>query len=164
MKNTFTTTGKLRIGDPCYGREDPGLVAIIDVKPGTYVASVHVVDFGELGKRITQLRVVHSAHVSTDLRSESILVVGVDSGQMSISDYSAFPVDEDPEKHRDEFYRDAFYDQLCAITLGSEGWGGFPGGVVSRSGFGDGAYHACALLDGGVTVGAFVQFIQPEEF
>jgi hypothetical protein len=56
-----------------------------------------------------------------------------------------------------------WYLQMCNRTLGDKGWGDYKGGVVSRSGWGDGSYHLFTTSDYyGNIVGMAIDF-QVEE-
>ncbi len=90
MKDTFTTTGRLRIGDP----EKTGYPALVNVKPGTYAVE------HEPGKRIpgqsrfSWVEAVHADHVGAKLDTIRLSEVTTESGNVSIDELSFDGVSE----------------------------------------------------------------------
>lgn len=157
--SSFNVVGdQLLVSDPCYSGD-----AIIDsVKPGQWNAGVLKSDEGAWGIRVAELIAVHA-----DYQFESVLSgvpkldwvrngsVGVDSGQMSITEAGKLSGQDGHEE---------WYEMVCDITLDKSQWGVLPNGVVSSSGYGDGGYGVyIAENDKGETIGVAVVFISDDE-
>lgn len=131
-------SGKVEITDPCYSPES-GIV-VNNVKNGTYLSFVDVVDAGNWGSRNAILYAINKEYFDENQLKVNELNLqnwdpqndyfGVDSGQGGIFDVSKFLGGDNEE----------FYDECCSITLNGIGAHTLDGGVVSSSGFGDGGY------------------------
>jgi hypothetical protein len=97
--------------------------------------------------------------------------LGVDSGQCGFFSMDTYRVNKSARKikNRLDFSWDItpdgeeWYLQMCNRTLGEKGWGDYKGGVVSRSGWGDGSYDLFTTSDYyGNIVGMAIDF-QVEE-
>jgi hypothetical protein len=88
--------------------------------------------------------------------------VGVDSGQVCIVD--PCNVWEDEFKYNDE-PTGGPYDTLCRITTGETPFGDFDIGVVSSTGYGDGAYKVWSEIeeDSGRVKSLTIVFIEEDE-
>lgn len=104
------------------------------------------------------------------------LDVGVDSGQAGFFDLGEYTMavhDHADHKFEDGKWQvakhfDAFYDKVCALSLGPDSFGTVEFGAVSSSGYGDGGYTCYVLKDAEGTpdekiVAAQIIFIDDEE-
>lgn len=137
MNNTFQiNNGIVIVSDPCY---DTGIWCqskLDNVKNGKWEA-----DVSEVSGRCGMLTATHqNVKNVSGLKFETIGTVGVDSGQMGIFDYAFYRNDTNVPKGFKGKISDDWYGVCCEKTLDSPGWGVIDGGVVSRSGWGDGEY------------------------
>jgi hypothetical protein len=155
------TSGALIISDPCYRTDEEHLgnmSIVLNAKEGEWEAYV---TYNEEG-RVSELVVYH-----TDLEHEILGTYEspenfVDSGQMGIFDYDAYP-DCDKGQEQGDYGEPGFYNDCCMTT--ENGAGIVRGtGVVSLSGYGDGVYSAYVTrsLDGHARCVSVV-FIEEEE-
>lgn len=131
--NFECNSGKLLATDPCYEKGIWCQVIIENARAGTWRAFAKMND-SDWGTRVAELHAYHKA-ITPHVRDWCHLkgLVGVDSGQAGIFDMATFP------DNKGRHFSDPWYKTCCDTT--SEGQAGvIPGGVVSRSGFGDGAY------------------------
>lgn len=155
---TFECTGnKLMISDPGYSVGTWCQGVLDNVVPGTWKAGAVISDEKMMGKRVGTLYVTHSSMTEEDIEklpvTKADFVVGVDSGQAGIFDSQHYRDDSvvtepvvgglfdtihiQPTGDAGE----KWYDLCCSKTLQRINFGGvIPYGVVSTSGFGDGAY------------------------
>jgi hypothetical protein len=176
----FETSGEMHVSDPCYdGLDDFLFTATVEVKPGKWLAWIEVSDENEWGHRVSHLYASHiSRPVSVyDPWGEAIHDnIGVDSGQAGFFDLAHYRRDEDAAGYpwptgpnskwlRDIAERDPWYAMCCCQTVSHiRPAGVVPGGCVSSSGFGDGAYLLFAQQDeAGVTDALLLEFISPDE-
>ena len=133
---------RVRISDPCYGKDVWCAGTLENVKPGRYAVYIqhHISDRG--GKRVAYLGVINTEEDLNDYlegleypSEQADFVAGVDSAQCGIYDYEYFVKNTDDEEwlenickatiHENVFIDDAEYG-CCA---------------VSSSGYGDGSYR-----------------------
>lgn len=146
-------SGKLVVCDPGYGPPEASkstwLHALVrNAKLGEWQAFVTKVDVGEWGNRCAELTAHHRDHrpgadATWQRASDGI---GVDSGQAGIFELRTMGLNSVvPQNYfgKDEplVPDDLWYSMCCKVTLGDLGAGVIPGGVVSSSGLGDGAYE-----------------------
>lgn len=153
-KVAFETSGVLIVSDPCYVDEagadfTGGLSAKLDAKPGTWIGRVEVRGTAGWGDRVARL-VAHADghHGAVDRADEHITELGVDSGQMYVADASHLPVN---------------YDAVCEVSLANRYCGATEGGIVSRTGYGDGCYRLSVAKDSDGKVVALVVDFDVEE-
>ena len=147
---------KVIVSDPCYERNDRGMVKDLTVKPGRYKTGIVYNDDEEWGCRIASLFAVHEDLKDpklTDWKSVGV-EVAVDSGQCGVFDDSIYPQLEDPA------YTEMFYDENCSITLKKIPAGRLKNnkGAVSSSGYGDGVYELFAVYENGECVALMLDF------
>lgn len=180
----FETSGQTHVSDPCYdGLDDFLLTATVEVKPGKWLAWVEISDEGDWGKRVSHLYASHEGRTVSvyDPWGESIHdEIAVDSGQAGFFDTEHYRRNEDAAGYvfrhdTDDPYhmhwlteiaeRDGrWYAMCCDQTIDPAQAGVIPGGCVSSSGFGDGAYALFAQQDeAGVTDALLLEFIGPDE-
>jgi hypothetical protein len=150
-------SNKLRISDPCYKKDEWAAGTIDDVKVGEWEAHIKTV-----GKRVAELSAYHADIKRTTLKKlkwvEQDIEVGVDSGQCGIFDEKFYP-EEDPGEYGDNT---TFYGKCCNLTLKNGGVGVLDFGVVSSSGYGDGAYMCSTLEEKKEVVGVKIVFIEED--
>lgn len=154
LLGSFSITGEMRVSDPCYA-PDVWCSGVLNTVPGTWEAGILISDENGWGNRVAVLAAKHE-ECSLPLETRSIndtvlglfnglppqgwhiadFEVGVDSGQAGFFDNENFVA-------RNGGHNDAWYSQMCDITLSRAQAGTFSDGVVTRSGFGDGGY-SCA--------------------
>lgn len=122
------------------------------------------------GARCAELHARHESLASTEGVSwrRQPGRIGVDFGQAGIFDAKHFQKDKDVS--RSYRWKDdpidperLWYSLCCDVTLGNAQAGIVPFGVVSTSGFGDGAYEWGVLRDGGDVVAVRIVFIPEDE-
>jgi len=153
-------SGKLVVSDPCYSPGTWCAGALGNVKNGIWKGFVQK-GKTDWGNRCWSVQAVHLDHYSQNMgfSEKTDITVGVDSGQAGIYDVAKFGGGQD------EYGDGGWYDNACETTLSALGAGVLDGGVVSSSGFGDGAYDCYVSRDNsGQIVGVKVVFIRIEDF
>ena len=159
-------SGQLVVADPCYeldtntiimGVLEPALAGIWHAEVG----KVELPDWGEANAKLT------AYHQSVQAQTEGLewikcpFIVGVDSGQAGIFDRELYRI---PDAAADEATSDTdsdWYLACCDLTEDGEEAGVLEGGVVSRTGIGDGAYGVYQAVDAqGQVVGVKIVFIK----
>jgi len=137
MKNIGTfevTSGQIRISDPCYDNDAVGTFAhSIAARNGTWDAWVQLEE-----AQVAELIVVRQER--SPIRWRRGDCIGVDSGTAGVFDESAFRVDagipHEPMWSEEPgdlwYYKHVVQDQFEAKSI--------TGGVISRTGWGDGIY------------------------
>jgi len=122
--------------DPCYKPDTWCHCVLRDVKPGTWEVAVEERDIQLWGHRITGLRIKHKDYKSKMTNELLSPAIGVDSGQCGFFDIDYFI------RHKeDKEEENRWYNRVCDKTLAKPFYGTIDGrGVVSESGYGDGAY------------------------
>jgi hypothetical protein len=173
---------KVVVSDPCYTIPTWCQAVIENVKPGVYHTTVRKHDAGDWGNRCSMVFAIHEDYVNSphlinkwELESSSI---GVDSGQCGIFSFESYrddnhkfdfePYDFGPQFPADNEGGDLWYRHMCKHTLSDLQWGVYDSGVVSTSGFGDGAYQLFVVkkrnkivafaIDFGVEDGRYINF------
>jgi hypothetical protein len=153
-------SGKVVASDPCYDRNVWCMATGITVKPGSYATYIIKKDEKKYGVRVAAILAVHADYV-TSLKPDWEpygCFLGVDSGQCGLFDDAVYPLTEDAGgKYDDE---DSFYGECCKLTLGA-GQGGIlktRNGIVSLSGYGDGAYELLCQNHGGECIALMIDF------
>lgn len=139
-------SGELVVSDPCY---PPGIWCagkLDQVQNGTWKAEVRIIDADDFGERVAELYCYADGFPA--IREEPVdFKIGVDSGQAGIFDAKHYRSDENAKNWVYQYESsplvpdDAWYSMCCDVTLATEA-GIIPYGVVSSTGFGDGAYPA----------------------
>ncbi|EJW19339.1 hypothetical protein PAV_1c03130 [Paenibacillus alvei DSM 29] len=164
------TTGKLVVSDPCYDlNENTIIMGVLDnALNGTWDAYVSKTEVQDWGEACAKLIACHSS-VADKLEAiewvKGNFIVGVDSGQAGIFDVSKFRIpDADAEGNESDNADSDWYFACCDITESNEDAGVLDGGVVSRTGFGDGAYAAYYAVNGqNQIMGVKIIFIKDTE-
>ena len=167
------------VADPCYFGSTPYMIERLELPNGIYNTYVEKGTRGDSKGRIMELFIVIDYIQNLDYLLEDIQgVVGVDSGQMGIFTHEntkvslqdlqdslnkEFPFEDWKRNFTDtDTETDKFYKVCCNHTLSKDLFGNINSiGVVSSSGYGDGAYEFYYLRDeSGNTLGLGVRFIE----
>ena len=183
MKNQILLGDSVIVTDPCYDTNTWCQAKVENVLEGKYDTFCNKVDTGDWGKRNASLIAIHKNYRGEEMKWEIYPAeIGVDSGQAGIFDIRDYKKDGlemelpttmydgdsfDSDKWKSFFSNDFeegndFYKKMCKFTLSEQGWGNYASGVVSRSGFGDGAYVLRVAKDKGKVVGFFIDFAVEE--
>lgn len=131
---------KVQVTDPGYD-PDVWCTYTIDMLPGEYVAYATIIDTGMLGRRVSELKIVHKDYINQKLEFKEISYdIGVDSGNCGFFDCEKFQAVKDAAKAVKEGidpFTAKWWDVSDSRELGGifEDWG-----VLSHSGYGDGSY------------------------
>jgi hypothetical protein len=134
---------KVVVSDPCYDIDTvPSGGIILASAPGEW--SVRV-GYGEEG-RVSSLVATKTGKNTGATPLRRVCTAGVDSGQMSIVDFDAYPKGDDTGDYDNP---DTFYGEVCALTLHQKQCGITRDGkaAVSSSGWGDGEYPVKAKFN-----------------
>lgn len=161
------------VADPVYEMNDllDMTITLRHVLPGTY--NVHV---KQKEKRNSMLTVIHSAFINKPLVwKKHKSKVDVDSGQAGIFDKKSYRNDDTvrhivwikkkaPWRVDENENGDLWYGKMSDMTLHTKDrWGTYESGVVSSSGFGDGAYDLYTAKVNQKIIGIFIDFrVDPE--
>jgi hypothetical protein len=152
------------ITDPCYDTTVWCQKFLDNVSPGKYKCFVVVIDDGEWGHRVAELHAIKEEIFSRYVELEDIpyiseplnCCIGVDSGQCGIFDRKYY------EEHQpdDDYYNlNSWYRKVCELTYNNAGT--IDGlGVVSESGYGDGAYSLYVAMENNEVVAMKIAFIE----
>ncbi|WP_166241649.1 DUF4241 domain-containing protein [Paenibacillus turpanensis] len=140
-------TGKVVVSDPCYklGSDQICMGMLDQVVNGMWRAQVEkteVRDWGEVNAKITAYHHSFVEQLDHLLWVKCPFVVGVDSGQAGIFDAEKYRVPDAGAQSEASDADSDWYLACCDITESAEEAGVLEGGVVSRSGMGDGGYGA----------------------
>ncbi len=169
MKKTIKLSDIVMVSDPCYKVPTWCQKKLTNVLHGEYKIFFYKSLLASWGKVNSYLGVVHSEFVNENL-SWRILNenIGVDSGQAGIFSYSSYRNDDIvdsmimPESdftlnsYENIGYR--WYEAMCKLTLTTENYGSYETGVLSTSGFGDGAYRCLVAKKNKMIVGICIDF------
>ena len=165
----YVNSGSLIISDPCYGYPGSGRQAYLEnVRRGEWSTLVRKMEFDGWGMRVTSIEAFfgENAHVlerDWDPWEESVDVDGGNAGifdtQVFRNDFAGVSHDLDTKFTPGELW----YDMCLSVTNSFRCAGVIPGGVVSRSGFGDGSYQCYIGREVGEVVRVRLVFITDEE-
>jgi hypothetical protein len=167
-------SGKLRVTDPCYDKQEVYSAVVDNVRNGKWNADVRIINMRAWGKRCAELLVWHTGYTKDDVfgkdsemkKIEIDEQIGVDSGQAGVFDAKFYKDDKSVEgvertgNHKPICEDEPFYSMCCDRTLSEQGWGTLPYGAVSSSGTGDGGYTAYKTVNSkGEVVGIKIVFL-----
>ena len=165
------------VSDPCYSDPTWCQIKLSNVLPGEYVPFSKKHKIGPRHHRQSMIMAIHKDYLNKVhlWRWEQHKgTLGVDSGQCGFFSMETYRVDKSARqiKNRFNFPYDTtqpgeeWYLQMCNRTLGDKGWGDYKGGVVSRSGWGDGSYDLFTTKDAyDKIVGMAIDFqVEDDEF
>jgi hypothetical protein len=174
MEKRITLTEDVVISDPCYEIPTWCQGILHNVLPGQYVPMHWEADLPGWGERSAVLLAVHEDYINEPLHwRKTPHDIGVDSGQAGIFAYDTYRADalaetmEAPTTAYDgtlfeypwrDKPGDAWYEQISRMTLSEDMWGTYSGGIVSRSGIGDGGYDCKVAKHKGKIVGILIDF------
>ncbi|MEI7024405.1 DUF4241 domain-containing protein [Paenibacillus sp. y28] len=160
------TSGKVVVTDPCYelGKEAIFMGTLDHVLNGTWYGEVEKTEVNHWGEVCAKLLAFHSSFRDphdASLWTRCDFMVSVDSGQAGVFDISKYRVPDTGTEAADPAADSDWYLACCDITEEGEEAGVIDGGVVSRSGMGDGGYKAfVALNEDRQVIGVKIVFIQ----
>lgn len=151
-------SGKVVLSDPCYELGTWCQGVINNVKNGEWCAeATHVESWG---RRVASLVSYHKDYPTTanDVMADGKILNfdgGVDSGQFGHFDFDGYRDDNSiigvpricPEPENIICEDEPWYSMCCDRTIGGDGFGVLPLGVVSSSGYGDGSYDTFGIMN-----------------
>lgn len=159
-------SGQLVVADPCYELDTNIIImgVLEAVLNGTWASEVEKVEIPDWGEANAKLTAYHHSAAEQGAFLEWIkcpFVAGVDSGQAGIFDIQKYRI-PDADATLDSSDTDTkWYYACCDITESGEEAGVLDGGVVSRTGIGDGAYGVYkAVNEQDQVVGVKIVFIK----
>lgn len=164
-------SGQVVVSDPCY-ELDANTIIMGILEPalaGTWHAEVEKVELPDWGEANAKLTAYHQSVQSQAEVLEWIkcsFIVGVDSGQAGIFDREQYRIpdaaaDDAPADDAPADTDSDWYLACCDITEDGEEAGVLEGGVVSRTGIGDGAYGVYQAVNAqGQVIGVKIVFIK----
>lgn len=167
LGNFEVNSGQLVVSDPCYELGTTSDVIMGVVEPalnGTWAAEVEKVELPDWGEANAKLTAYHQSVAEQSAFLEWIkcpFIAGVDSGQAGIFDIEKYRIpDEGAAPDSSDTDSDWYY--ACSdITESGEEAGVLVGGVVSRTGIGDGAYGVYKAVNAqNQVVGVKIVFIK----
>ncbi|ULL15652.1 DUF4241 domain-containing protein [Paenibacillus sp. H1-7] len=162
-------SGSLIVSDPCYDHNVTAMIrGVIDqVLNGTWIGYVEKQDVRDWGEACSRLV---ACHASLDERKDDLhwmkcsFIVGVDSGQAGIFDIAKYRIPDVEGQDQAASEDSEWYQTCCDITESAVEAGVMDGGVVSRTGMGDGAYGAyLAVNESNQAIGVKIIFIRGSE-
>lgn len=160
-------SGELVVADPCYElNRDTIIMGVLDnAMNGTWTGQVEKTEVRDWGEACAKLAAYHSSVIDHAEFLEWVkcsFIVGVDSGQAGIFDVEKYRV-QDAEAQPGDTDSEWYY-ACCDITESGEEAGVLDGGVVSRTGMGDGTYGVYMSANGqGQVVAVKIVFIKTPE-
>lgn len=166
LGNFEVNSGQLVVADPCYELDTNIIImgVLESAVSGNWTAEVEKVEIPDWGEANAKLTAYHHSVVDQGAFLEWIkcpFVAGVDSGQAGIFDINHYRVPDADGLDVNADTDSDWYLACCDITENGEEAGVLTGGVVSRTGVGDGAYGVYkAVNDQGQVVGVKIVFIK----
>lgn len=137
-------SGQLVVADPCYELDTSIIMGVLEaVLNGTWIGEVEKVEVRDWGEANAKLTAYHYSVAEQGAYLEWIkcpFVAGVDSGQAGIFDIQKYRIPDANAPQESSDTDTEWYYACCDITESGEEAGILDGGVISRSGMGDGAY------------------------
>lgn len=166
LGNFEVNSGQLVVADPCYELDrDTIIMGVLEsALTGTWVGEVEKIELRDWGEANAKLTAYHHSVAEQAASLEWIkcsFVAGVDSGQAGIFDIDKhrIPDADAPDGKQDQDTE--WYFACCDLTESGEEAGVLEGGVVSRTGMGDGAYGVYkAVNEDNQVVGVKIVFIK----
>lgn len=139
------TSGQLVVSDPCYELDTGTIIMglLDDVLQGTWVGQVEKTEVRDWGEACSKLTAYHRSVAEQLEHLEWVkcsFIVGVDSGQAGIFDMNKYRIPDSDSQGTSSDSDSDWYFACCDITESGHEAGVLDGGVVSRTGMGDGAY------------------------
>lgn len=166
LGNFEVNSGQLVIADPCY-ELDTNIIIMGVLEPavsGIWTAEVEKVEIPDWGEANAKLTAYHHSVVDQGAFLEWIkcpFVAGVDSGQAGVFDINHYRIPDADSSDGNADTDSDWYLACCDITENGEEAGVLTGGVVSRTGVGDGAYGVYKAVNAqSQVVGVKIVFIK----
>ncbi|WP_211748061.1 DUF4241 domain-containing protein [Paenibacillus sp. Marseille-Q4541] len=163
LGNFEVNSGQMVVADPCY-ELDTNIIIMGVLEPvlnGTWATEVEKVEIPDWGEANAKLTAYHQSVAEQGALLEWIkcpFVAGVDSGQAGVFDSNHYRI---PDAAGNADTDSEWYLACCDITENGEEAGVLMGGVVSRTGMGDGAYGVYKAVNGqDQVVGVKIVFIK----
>lgn len=159
-------SGQLVVADPCYELDTNIIImgVLEAVLNGTWASEVEKVEIPDWGEANAKLTAYHHSVAEQGAFLEWIkcpFVAGVDSGQAGIFDIQKYRIPDADATSESSDTDTKWYYACCDITESGEEAGVLDGGVVSRTGTGDGAYGVYkAVNEQDQVVGVKIVFIK----
>ncbi|WP_136608705.1 DUF4241 domain-containing protein [Paenibacillus dokdonensis] len=166
LGNFEVNSGQLVVSDPCYELNTTSIImGVLDnVLNGTWIGQAEKVEVREWGEACSKLTAYHYSVAEQESYLEWVkcpFIVGVDSGQAGIFDMSKYRIPDANAPKGSTGTDNEWYDSCCDITESGEEAGVMDGGVVSRTGMGDGTYGVYMTTnDQNQVVGVKIVFIK----
>lgn len=171
----FNLGSKVVVSDPCYEIPTWCHAVVEGVLPGTYIGEINTSDEGVWGTRVANLKAIHEDHHLTKHKikwEQHPNTIGVDSGQCGIFNFDQYRDDKQSESYDIELMfsgdwsdkpGDDWYQRMCTLTNSEDSYGVTPDGIVSCTGFGDGAYTLMVGKVNDVIVAFEIEFITEDD-
>ncbi|WP_454192509.1 DUF4241 domain-containing protein [Paenibacillus sp. Marseille-Q7038] len=166
LGNFEVNSGQIVVADPCYELDtNTVIMGVLElVANGTWNTEVEKVEIPDWGEANAKLTAYHKSVAEQGKFLEWIkcpFVVGVDSGQAGIFDRNHYRASDASDREGNADTDSKWYLACCDITDNGEEAGVLTGGVVSRTGTGDGAYGVYKAVNGeSQVVGVKILFIK----
>ncbi|MCJ8014208.1 DUF4241 domain-containing protein [Paenibacillus sp. KQZ6P-2] len=153
LGNFEVNSGQLVVADPCYDLNTETIImGVLDsVLNGSWVGQVEKVEVRDWGEACSKLTAYHHSVAEQEASLEWVkcpFIVGVDSGQAGIFDIQKYRIPDADAKDIGSDTDSEWYYACCDMTESGEEAGVLDGGVVSRTGMGDGAYGVYMAMNG----------------
>lgn len=162
--------GKVIVSDPCYEKGTWCQGRVDNAKSGVWNCFVKEGDDGRIAELIALYSNVKDIDRLANEWEEKPFTIGVDSGQAGFFQESCFRNDATSRDYYDYFNGeedreegDRWYGVCCGLTLSEARAGVLEGGVVSSSGYGDGAYPLYTVEENGKIITMRLVFIGEDE-
>ncbi|WP_106768784.1 DUF4241 domain-containing protein [Paenibacillus faecalis] len=161
-------SGRLVVADPCYELNTSIIMGVLEtVLNGTWLGEVEKVEVRDWGEANAKLTACHHSVAERETYLEWIkcpFIVGVDSGQAGIFDIQKYRIPDTDASQESPNSDPQWYDTCCDITESGEEAGVLDGGVVSRSGMGDGTYGVYKAVNAqDQVIGVKIVFIKSDD-
>ncbi|RAV14393.1 DUF4241 domain-containing protein [Paenibacillus contaminans] len=160
-------SGKLVVSDPCFDLNDVPVMGVLEnARNGVWNGLVEKTELDDWGEVCSKLFAHHNNNSIDDLQwVRCDFIIGVDSGQAGIFDIVKYRLSDSETENQDPDADSDWYLACCDITESNDEAGVIDGGVVSRSGMGDGGYQAFLAKDEREQIiGVKIVFIREERF
>lgn len=167
----ITLGKKVQVTDPGYSIGVWCTKTIENMLPGEYGTFATIADRGMLGRRVSELMIVHKSVELGDLKFIKTATgdIGVDSGNCGFFDYEKYKEAKEADDKFEAEHNDIgpFTNKWWSISDKARALGGTLDnwGVLSHSGYGDGSYDLYLAYDesGENVIAAKVVYMYDEE-
>jgi hypothetical protein len=167
----ITLSSKVQVTDPSYNLDVWCTKTIENMLPGEYGTFATIADRGMLGRRVSELMIVHNSVELSNLQFIKTVTgdIGVDSGNCGFFDYEKYKEAKEADDKFEAEHNDIgpFTNKWWSISDKARALGGTldDWGVLSHSGYGDGGYDLYLAYDesGENVIAAKVVYMYDEE-